>query len=158
MRARFMIRRVLAAYLVILAPVFALFAQTTSPAGAAKLPKAVYTPRPEYRPEWVKQGLVGKGVVLVNIDTQTGKVTGVQMEQSTGNKLLDGSALQAYSQWRFEPGGPPRVRMPIEFSSRQPPQASNQRQTQSATPFLILIIIALAGLVIGLLRRRRQAR
>jgi TonB family protein len=156
-RRRQMIRRVLAAYLVILAPVFPLSAQPANPAGAARLPKAVYTPRPEYRPEWAKQGLVGKGVVLVNIDTKTGKVTGVQMEQSTGNKLLDGSALQAYSQWRFEPGGPPQVKMPIEFSNRQPPQASNQRQSQSATPYLILIIIALAGIVIALLKRRRQA-
>src|SRR5215471_6421124 len=149
-----MIRRILAAYIVILsilAPVFPLSGQPANPAGAVRPPKAVYTPSPEYRPEWAKQGLVGKGVVLVTIDTKTGQVTGVQMVQSTGNKLLDGSALQAYSQWRFEPGGPPQVKMPIEFRNRQPPQASKQRQSQSATPYLILIIIALAGLVMGLL-------
>src|SRR5689334_3122213 len=78
-------------------------AQMTPPASGSK-PKAIYTPQPVYRPEWAKQGLTGKGVVLVTVDKQTGKVTGARMLESTGNKLLDGSALQAYSQWRFQPG------------------------------------------------------
>jgi len=81
--------------------VSSLHAQTGSPAAGQQLPKAIYTPRPVYRPEWAKQGLTGKGVVFVTIDQQTGKVTGARMLQSTGNKQLDGAALEAYSQWRF---------------------------------------------------------
>ncbi len=66
-------------------------------------PRAIYTPKPIYRPEWAKQGLTGKGIVLVTIDKQRGNVTGARMVTSTGNSQLDGAALQAYSQWRFTP-------------------------------------------------------
>jgi hypothetical protein len=55
--------------------VCSLHAQTGSPAAGQQSPKAIYTPRPIYRPEWAKQGLAGKGVVLVTIDQQTGKVS-----------------------------------------------------------------------------------
>jgi TonB family protein len=48
-----------------------------------------------YQAEWSKRGLTGKDVVLVTVNKNTGKVTGAQMLQSTGNKLLDGSALEA---------------------------------------------------------------
>ena len=54
-------------------------------------------PKPVYRAEWAKQGLTGKGVVLVAIDKQTGMVTGARMLTSTGNQQLDGAALQAYN-------------------------------------------------------------
>ncbi len=74
--------------------VSSLHAQIGTPAVAQQPPKAIYTPKPVYRPEWAKQGLTGKGVVLVTIDQQTGKVTGARMLQSTGNKQLDGAALE----------------------------------------------------------------
>src|SRR5206468_9410481 len=79
--------------------VCSLQAQIGTPEAGQQLPKAIYTPRPVYRPEWAKKGLAGKGIVLVTIDQQTGKVTGARMLQSTGNKQLDGAALEAYSQW-----------------------------------------------------------
>ncbi len=98
--------------------VSSLHAQTGTPAESRQLPpKAIYTPRPVYRPEWAKQGLSGKGIVLVTIDQQTGKVTGARMLESTGNKQLDGAALEAYSQWRFQPGSGSQVKIPIEFAS-----------------------------------------
>jgi hypothetical protein len=37
------------------------------------------------------------------------------MLKSTGNKLLDGSALEGLSRWRFKPGSLARVQIPIEF-------------------------------------------
>ncbi|PYV64553.1 MAG: hypothetical protein DMG97_34550 [Acidobacteria bacterium] len=54
-------------------------AQTQTSATDQQPPNAIYTPRPVYRPEWEKQGLTGKGVVLVTIDQQTGRVTGARM-------------------------------------------------------------------------------
>ena len=78
-------------------------AQPATPAQSVSLPQAIYSPQPVYRPEWAKQGLTGKGVVLVTIDKETGKISGARMLTSTGNKLLDGAALEAYSQWRFQP-------------------------------------------------------
>src|SRR5262245_54855810 len=53
-------------------------AQIATPLARQQPPKAIYTPQPVYRPEWAKQ-LAGKGVVLVTIDQQTGKVSGVRM-------------------------------------------------------------------------------
>jgi hypothetical protein len=65
-----------------------LHAQIGRPTAGQQPPKAIYTSRPVYRPEWAKQGLAGKGVALVTIDQQTGKVAGVRMLQSTGNNRL----------------------------------------------------------------------
>jgi TonB family protein len=101
------------------------------------LRKAIYTPKPVYRPEWAKQGLTGKGIVLVTIDQQTGKVTGARMLQSTGNKQLDGAALEAYSQWRFQPGSVPQVKIPIEFASRPKPPAP-KRTTPDANSLPVI--------------------
>src|SRR5213596_3610250 len=116
-------RKVLISLVVSLVSVSSLHAQSARPAGQPPPPRAIYTPKPVYRPEWAKQGLTGKGVVLVTIDQQTGKVTGARMLQSTGNKQLDGAALEAYSQWRFEPGTGSQVRIPIEFANRPKPPA-----------------------------------
>ncbi len=55
--------------------VCSLHAQTGSPPARQQPPKAIYTPGPVYQPEWAKQGLAGKGIVLVTIDQQTGKVS-----------------------------------------------------------------------------------
>src|SRR5215813_338821 len=89
-------RRVLPAFIIImLGCVSMLHAQYPTPAGIVSPAKAVYAPKPVYRPEWARQGLTGKGIVLVTIDKQTGNVTGARMLTSTGNQQLDGAALQA---------------------------------------------------------------
>jgi TonB family protein len=151
-----MMRLVLFVHFVAFLSLASLPAQTASPPQVVALPKAVYAPKPVYRPEWAKQGLTGKGVVLVTIEPKTGSVTGVRMLQSTGNQLLDGAALQAYSQWRFEPGSVPQVKMPIEFASRAPSQASNKNPARSIISYLLIVLIAFA---VGamLVRKRRQA-
>jgi TonB family protein len=133
-----------------------LHAQTGTPAAARQLPpKAIYTPKPVYRPEWAKQGLAGKGVVLVTIDQQTGKVTGARMLQSTGNKQLDGAALEAYSQWRFQPGTGSQVKIPIEFATRPRPPAPKQKVPQPAILYPLLILVGL-GVAVMVMRRRRR--
>jgi TonB family protein len=106
-----------------------------------------------YRAEWAKQGLTGKGVVLVTIDKQTGNVTGARMLTSTGNQQLDGAALQAYSQWRFDPGtvAVSQLKIPIEFANRPPPQPAKRTLPQ---PVILLILLAIAGAAIGFLRKR----
>jgi TonB family protein len=134
-----------------------LHAQTGTPAAARQLPpQAIYTPKPVYRPEWAKQGLAGKGVVLVMIDQQTGKVTGARMLQSTGNKQLDGAALEAYSQWRFQPGSGSQVKIPIEFATRPKPAAPKQRVAQPAILYPLLILVGF-GVAVMVMRGRRRA-
>jgi TonB family protein len=142
-----------------LVSVSSLHAQSGTPAVAQQPPpKAIYTPKPVYRPEWAKQGLTGKGVVLLTIDQQTGKVTGARMLQSTGNKQLDGAALEAYSQWRFQPGTGSQVKIPIEFASRPKPLAPKRTASQPAILYPLLILLGFGVAVIAMRTRRRSAR
>jgi TonB family protein len=133
-----------------------LHGQSANPAGSGARPEAVYTPMPVYRPEWAKQGLTGKGVVLVTIDKETGKVTGARMLESTGNRLLDGAALQAYSQWRFKPGTVgTQLKMPIEFKKAPQRPTSTQRAPPAALIYVLLILFGFAAAM--MVSRRRRA-
>jgi TonB family protein len=151
---RSMLREGLFLLVVTLVSVSSLHAQSASPVRQPPPPRAIYTPKPVYRAEWAKQGLTGKGVVLVNIDKQTGNVTGARMLTSTGNQQLDGAALQAYSQWRFDPRTVvvSQLKIPIEFAKRPAPQPAKRTLPQ---PVILLIILAIAGAAIGFLKRRR---
>ena len=153
-----MMRHLLLALNVTLVSLCSLHAQSGSPAGPAAPPKAIYTPKPVYRPEWAKQGLTGKGVVLVTIDKETGRVTGARMLQSTGNKLLDGAALEAYSQWRFQPGTVSQVKIPIEFANRPKPPTAKRTLSQPAILYPLLILIGFAVAVMAMRTRRRDTR
>lgn len=148
-------RRLFLLLIVALGPHSLLYAQSATPSGSVPLPEAIYTPRPIYRPEWAQQRLSGKGVVLVTIDTTTGKVSGARMAQSTGNKLLDGAALEAYSQWRFKPGSVPQVKIPIEFRPGSPGQVSKPKIPQRTILSSFLILLAVAALVMAISRRSR---
>jgi len=129
-------------------------AQSPNPLRQPPVARAIYTPKPVYRPEWAKQRLTGRGVVLVTIDKRTGNVTGARMLTSTGNPQLDGAALQAYSQWRFDPKTVvvPQLKIPIEFANPPPLQPAKRSLPQ---PLLLLILLAVAGAVVAVLRRRR---
>jgi TonB family protein len=146
-------RKLLISLVVSLVSISALHAQPTTPLGQPPPPRAIYTPKPVYRPEWTKQGLTGKGVVLVTIDKQTGNVTGARMLTSTGNQQLDGAALQAYSQWRFDPRtvAVSQLKIPIEFANRPPPQPAKRTLPQ---PVIWLIVVAIAGAAIAFLKRK----
>jgi len=147
--------RVIPAFVITLASVSSLHAQSASPIRQPPAPRAIYTPKPVYRAEWTKQGLTGKGVVLVNIDKQTGNVTGARMLTSTGNQQLDGAALQAYSQWRFDRGtvAVSQLKIPIEFANRPPPQPAKRTLPR---PVILLILLAIAGAGIAFLRKRNR--
>src|SRR5205085_3318031 len=131
-----------------LVSISSIHAQSANPVGQPPPPRAIHTPKPVYRAEWAKQGLTGKGVVLVNIDKQTGIVTGARMLTSTGNQQLDGAALQAYSQWRFDPRtvAVSQLQIPIEFANRPKSPIPKRTLSQPAIlyPLLILTGFALA--------------
>ncbi|SRR5438045_3157397 len=149
-------RRVLPAIVVSLVSLSSVHAQSVSPVGQPPPPRAIYTPKPVYRAEWAKQGLTGKGVVLVNIDKQTGNVTGARMLTTTGNQQLDGAALQAYSQWRFDPRtvAVPQLKIPIEFAKGAAPAPKTAKHTLPK-PVIFLIVLVIAGAAIGFFQRRR---
>ena len=157
---RSMPRKVLFLLVVTLVSVCSLHAQSASPVRQPPPPRAIYTPKPVYRPEWTKQGLTGKGVVLVTIDKQTGMVTGARMLTSTGNQQLDGAALQAYSQWRFEPRtvAVSQLKIPIEFANRPKPPTAKRTLSQPAILYPLLILIGFAVAVMAMRTRRRDTR
>ena len=76
---------------------------------------AVNAPRPDYPYEARNRRMTGSGVAIISVDTITGFATDVTMEQSIGNPILDNSTVSAFRRWRFKPGSPSRVRIPITF-------------------------------------------
>jgi TonB family protein len=147
-------RQLLLVQIVIGVSLPSLHGQSASPMAPVARPEAIYTPMPVYRPEWAKQGLSGKGVVLVTIDKETGKVTGARMLESTGSQLLDGAALQAYSQWRFKPGTVTQLKMPIEFKNGPPRPTSTRRAPRPALVYALLILLGFAVAMMVARRRR----
>ena len=76
--------------------------------------RALYAPQPEYSPTWPE----GTGIVGLHVDTSTGSVRSAEMIQSTGHKVLDDSAIRAFSEWRFGRPVAPAIKFPISFSHR----------------------------------------
>ena len=73
-------------------------------------------PRPEYPYEARSRRITGSGLAIMAVDPNTGVVTAVTMVQSTGNQILDNSAVSAFRRWRFKSGTAPKVRVPITFT------------------------------------------
>jgi TonB family protein len=61
------------------------------------------------------KGAPGNGIVLVDVDPNTGRVMSVRILQSTGFQTLDEAALKEFRKWRFKPGTASKVRIPITF-------------------------------------------
>ena len=100
-------------------------AQTTSsspaPVGKRKAKAvAIHAPAPAYPVDERGHRPTGRGIVVMEIDRKTGWVTSAKMEKSTGSKLLDQAAVEAFRQWRFKAGTPRHVRSPITFTVRGP--------------------------------------
>ncbi|HET9418690.1 MAG TPA: TonB family protein [Chthoniobacterales bacterium] len=83
---------------------------------------AIYAPPPKYPTDQRGRRPTGRGIVVMEVDEKTGWVTSAKMEKSTGSKLLDDAALEAFKQWRFRPGTVRRVHSPISFEHRAQPQ------------------------------------
>ncbi len=77
---------------------------------------AINAPRPEYPEEARLNHTTGRGVVEMTVDTATGRVTNVEMVQSTGSAVLDNAVTSAFRRWRFRAGTATRVRTPITFT------------------------------------------
>jgi TonB family protein len=70
---------------------------------------------PEYPFEARRSHITGHGILFGEIDYKTGNVTSVRMEKSTGSRILDQAALNAFRQWRFKPGTTRQFRTPINY-------------------------------------------
>ena len=72
-------------------------------------------PRPDYPYEARSRHITGSGVAVISVDPNSGLAVDATMEQSIGNLILDNSTVSAFRRWRFKPGTPARVRIPITF-------------------------------------------
>jgi TonB family protein len=60
----------------------------------------------------------GSGVFALNVDPETGLVTSVQIEKSTGWGILDASCLKTFKRWRFKPHTVRKLDIPVIFTKR----------------------------------------
>lgn len=98
------------------------FVSVASTVGQTPSPSRIFAPKPRYLDAWAKQGITGKGVALLKVD-KNGYVIDARMLKSTGHKVLDDSALEAFRKWHFMPGKfAPEVKVPIEFTVSKPPK------------------------------------
>jgi len=79
-----------------------------------------YQVRPPYPPAARRRGIQGITLLRVHVETD-GRVADIVVQQSAGHADLDGAAIDAVRQWRFEPArndvGPVAmwVLIPVEF-------------------------------------------
>jgi TonB family protein len=78
----------------------------------AKTRAAVVSPVPQYGPDWPS----GSGLLLLHVNRSTGDVVSVEVAKSTGHKILDDSAANAFKKWRFKPGTYREIKVPITFT------------------------------------------
>lgn len=57
----------------------------------------------------------GSGLVAIDVDFVTGRVTAARMVASTGYREFDDTALKAFRRWHFRPRTVRHVRTPITF-------------------------------------------
>jgi len=92
-------------------------AQTPTPTRPKGKTVSISAPRPRYPVDAQGRHPTGHGIVLVQVDQKTGRVTSARMEKSTGNALLDDAALDAFRRWKFRPGRTAaEVHIPINFT------------------------------------------
>ena len=83
--------------------------------GAVKV-LAISAPRPEYPYEARRQRTTGSGVAVITVNSSKGNVVSVLMSQSTGSPILDNATVSSLRRWRFKPGTPATVQVPITFT------------------------------------------
>ena len=77
---------------------------------------AVFAPRPAYPYEARRQGITGTGIILLEVNPSTGAVERASMARSTGSPILDRETLMVFRRWRFKPGTPGLIKIPITFT------------------------------------------
>ena len=71
--------------------------------------------RPDYPYGARSRHITGSSIAVITVDPNSGLARDVVMAQSIGNAILDDSTVSAFRRWRFRPGTPAQVRIPITF-------------------------------------------
>ena len=75
--------------------------------------------RPEFPAEAQAQRLEGSGVFILHLQHSNGRVRAVEVQKSTGHKILDDAAISKFMTLQFNPQTVASVKIPIEF--KMPP-------------------------------------
>jgi TonB family protein len=78
---------------------------------------AISAPQPDYPIDARRKRIEGSGMFRLHV-AKEGKVTSIQVLKSTGSKTLDDAAERTLRQWRFKPGVPKAITVPINFALR----------------------------------------
>jgi TonB family protein len=77
---------------------------------------ALYAPRASYPAAARNNGIQGSGILILHVNLKTGHVARVEVQKSTGYKILDDAAIDADRQWRFRVGSGPKIKVPFTFT------------------------------------------
>lgn len=77
--------------------------------------KVLFKTRVEYPLEARRLRQEGSGIYVLDIDKR-GNVTAVHVAISSGHRLLDNAALEAFRKFKFEPGTESRVKIPSNWT------------------------------------------
>jgi TonB family protein len=95
--------------------------------------------RPDYPAQAQAQGLTGAGVFILRVHQGDGRVVSVEIQKTTGHKILDEATVSKFRNLRFKPHTVSTVRIPVQFTL--PPQNERLRnlaaiaQVRSIEPF-----------------------
>lgn len=75
-------------------------------------------PRLYYPTEARNDGLEGHGVCLIHFDTITGKARDVAVTESSGEEILDQTALRVFRAWRIKRGTCDKIYVRFNFEQK----------------------------------------
>jgi TonB family protein len=79
----------------------------------------LFAPKPYYPSRARREYKTGTGLFLLNVDQNTGLVSSIKIERTTGLWSLDVSCLKALVRWRFKPHTLTKIRVPVRFVMNQ---------------------------------------
>ncbi len=88
---------------------------TATHAGSVKA-LTMYAPRPAYPYEARRGRITGSGIAELSVNPGVGYVIDARMTRSTGSVILDNATLEALRRWRFKPGIPANIQVPITYT------------------------------------------
>jgi TonB family protein len=87
---------------------------------AEPAPKTLVTPPEFFRNAHSERTVTGRGVVLLDVDYDSGRVVKASMLKSTGSAILDKAAVDAFRKYHAKPRTFTRFTVPITFRITHP--------------------------------------
>ena len=75
----------------------------------------LFAPQPYFPNRARKEYKTGAGVFLLDINAETGLVSSIKIERTTGLWSFDVSCLKTFIRWRFKPDTLAKVHVPVQF-------------------------------------------